>query len=211
MKGEFWETPHWKGDVDTTRQMIQVISACLPLARTSGTRLLDRRGLQSFPRMRSGWRELHQCSTGVPWGPTAVPPRLSFDHRIWAPGEEMHEVSSNDPGHACPVGERALLIVYHWLDQPLKPCPQRKRLQSCPEFSTVPVHTFPTGCPLQGSPEVWVPDLRCLAGVSNPTKIPVSHDVLALGALMYFKGWLFSSHSLGSCCWHFSSYFLGGG
>ena len=67
MKAELWGTPHWKGDVEAILQMIQVISACLPLARTNGTGLLDRRGLQSFPRMWS--RELHQCSTGVPWGP----------------------------------------------------------------------------------------------------------------------------------------------
>ena len=71
VKGELWETPHWKGDVETIHQMILVISACLPQARTHGTGLLDRRGLQSFPRVWSGRRESHWCSTGVPWGPQA--------------------------------------------------------------------------------------------------------------------------------------------
>ena len=193
MKGELWES---SGRPHIGKEMLRpsAISACLPRARTNGTGLLDRRWLQSFPRMWSGRRELHWCSTGVPWGPQAFwcLPDYPLTTEPGPLGKRCMKWVPDDPGHACSVGERALLILYHWLDQPLKPCPQRKRLQSCPEFSIVPGYTCPAGCPLQGSPEVWAPDLRCLAGVSNPIEIPVSHDVLAIGALMHFIKWLFS-------------------
>ena len=70
VKGELWES---SGRPHIGKEMLRpsAISACLPRARTNGTGLLDRRGLQSFPRMWSGRRELHWCSTGVPWGPQA--------------------------------------------------------------------------------------------------------------------------------------------
>ena len=108
VKGELWETPHWKGDVVTIRHF------CLPpTGQDEWHRPPGQERITILPKDVVGKKRAplvqYWCSLGTPG--ILVPPRLPFDHRTWASGEEMHEVSSRRPWTCLFCGRKSPIDI----------------------------------------------------------------------------------------------------